>query len=314
MDQPFFIPEKNEIDNKINVAVYYALLIYIVSLFSEYIPVISNIMMALVFVASLVLAFQKGGSQLFYRNKALTGIILFFLIQFLSVLFSQNKKEGFTILSSVVPFFLFAVSFCFIEFKQSTWNRLLLFFAVITTLASVIGFGAGVYNSVTLHDNGYLYNDNICFVLGKQAVYFAFYVSIAILIYIYHLITNENKKSAAWIYLAICWLFIIIFLLASRTAMFGLLAILCIYLGTILIQRKKYMEICILFLSLAIGAVILIKLFPKTLNRFKGTTETSFQFDNQNTENHFNATFDKTKWNSSNTRAAIWTCAVEVWR
>ena len=74
------------------------------------------------------------------------------------------------------------------------------------------------------------------------------------------------------------------------------------------------MEVAILGLGLIIGSVVLIKLFPKTLNRFKGTTETEYQFDNQNMENHFNADFDKNKWNSSNTRAAIWTCAMEVWR
>jgi O-antigen ligase len=50
------------------------------------------------------------------------------------------------------------------------------------------------------------------------------------------------------------------------------------------------------------------------LNRFKGTTETHFRFDNTNAENHFNAEYDENKWTSSSMRAAIWTCATEVWK
>lgn len=311
----FFLPEKNEIDTRVHLFVYYILLIYIVSLFSEYIPVITNVSMVLVFASSLFLAFKKGAIRLFKESKVLWGIILFFLLQVISVLVSDNQNEGFRLISSNVPLLLFAISFCFLDFNQRTWNRLLYFFAVTTTIASFIGFGYGAFQAITRQDSGFIYNDNICFILGKQAVYFAFYVSAAIFIFIFRLTQGAKEgKNRSWTYAALVWLFGIIFLLASRTAMFSLLLILCIYLGYILIQRKKYMEIGLLFFSLLIGSVVLIKLFPKTLNRFKGTTETEYRFDNQNTENHFNTDFDKNKWNSSNTRAAIWTCALEVWK
>lgn len=302
-------------NGKLHQIAYYALLIYILSLFSEYIPVISNVMMGFVLIISLVFAFKKGAGPLFRKNKVLWGILLFFLLELISGILSNNQQEGLRQLSNVLPFLMFAISFCFLEFSQKNWNRLLFFFAAATTLASVIGFGYGAYLAAKTHDNGFLYNDNICLILGKQAVYFAFYVSVAILIFIFQLTQNTGEqKSKGLIYLSIVWLFVTIFLLASRTAMFSLLLILCSYLGYTLLQRKKYMEISLLFFSLVIGGVVLIKLFPKTLNRFKGTTETEYRFDNENMENHFNADFDKNKWNSSNTRAAIWACAIEVWK
>ena len=309
----FFIPEKKEIDSKAERIIYFAVLLYIVSLFSHYIPVVTNITMGIIFISCFFLI-REGIKSALKRNKVLLGIIFFYLVQLLSIFYSTNKKDGFHLLSDTVPFFLIPVSFLFIEFKNITWNRILHFFAAVTTIASIVGFSAGAYTAYTKHDTGYLYNDNICFVMGKQAVYFAFYVSVAIIIYVYQLVNSVHKAPAGIIYLAILWLFVIIFLLASRTAMFSLLLILSIYSGNILIQRKKYMEISIFFFSLIIGSVILVKLFPKTLNRFKGTTEMNYQFDNKNTENHFNADFDKNKWNSSNTRAAIWTCAMEVWK
>jgi O-antigen ligase len=316
MKHIFFLPVKDEIDHKADLIAYYGILIYIVSIFSHYIPVVTNVMMVLVFVLSLIFAFKNKITLSIKKNKALPGIVLFFFTQLLSVLLSTNKQEGFNQLSNVVPLFLFAISFCFIDFKQETWNRILYFFAVVTVIASIIGFTGGIYSTVTKHDTGYLYNDNICALLGKQAVYFAFYVSAAIIIFIFQLNTNQHEKGKqkGWIYLAIIWLFFVIFMLASRAAMFSLLLILIVYMGSIILRRKKYMEGCILLLGLIIGSVVLIKLFPKTLNRFQGTTETNFQFDNKNVENHFNAAFDTTKWNSSNTRAAIWTCATEVWK
>jgi O-antigen ligase len=316
MKHYFFIPAKNEIDHTSNLIAYYVILVYILSIFSHYVPVISNIMMALIFLLSLTSAFKDGITHALSKNKAIPGIVLFFIMELLSVLLSTNKQEGFNQLSNVIPFFLFGSAFCFIDFKQETWNRILYFYAAVTVIASVIGFAGGAYYSVTKHDTGYLYNDNICELLGKQAVYFAFYVSIAIIILIFQLNTRSRtkEKSPSWVYLAIVWLFFIIFMLASRAAMFSLVLILFVYLGSSIIKRKKYLEGFILLFSLVISAVVLIKLFPKTMNRFHGTTETAYQFDNKNAENHFNAAFDTTKWNSSNTRAAIWTCALEVWK
>jgi len=309
----FFLPTKNEIDHKANFIAYYALLVYILSLFSEFIPVITNVMMGCI-VAAAIVSMRKGFFQSIQRNKAIVGIVIFYLLQIISLLLSDNMKDGFKTLSNTVPFLLFGIAFCFIEFEQQTWNRILHFFALSTTIASVVGFFKSVSDVLITHDTGYLYNDNLCFILGKQAVYFSIYVSIAIIIFTFLLQQNAyQKKMKGWIYLAIIWLFIIIFLLASKAAMFGLICILGIYLGSILLQRKKYMEIGILFLSLCVGAVLLVKLFPKTLNRFKGSTETQFRFDNTNAENHFNAEFDENKWTSSSMRAAIWTCATEVW-
>lgn len=248
------------------------------------------------------------------KNKAILGIVIFYLLEIISMLLSENINDGFKTLSNTVPFFIFGFAFCFIEFSQLTWQRILHFFALATTGASIFGFLKSVADVMRTHDTGYLYNDNLCFIIGKQAVYFSLYVSISIIIFIFlHLQKVYEQKVKGWIYLAIIWLFIVLFLLASKAAMIGVLAILGVYLGSVLFRRKKYMEIGILLSSLCIGCVLLTKIFPKTLNRFKGATETKFRFDNTNAENHFNAEFDENKWTSSSMRAAIWTCAKEVW-
>ena len=310
----FFLPAKKEIDHNANLLAYFAMLVYILSLFSKFIPVVTNSMIGCIFAVALYNT-RNGFFSGIKKNTAILGIIIFYMLQIFSMLLSENVSEGFKILSNTVPFILFGFAFCFIEFQQKTWHRILHFFALATTGASIFSFFVSVAEVLRTQDSGYLYNDNLCFIIGKQAVYFSLYVSISIIIFIFLLQQDTyQKKIKGWIYLAISWLFIILFLLASKAAMLGLIAILAIYLGTTLIQHKKYMEICILVLSLGIGSVLLVKIFPKTLNRFKGSTETKFRFDNVNAENHFNAEFDENKWTSSSMRAAIWTCATEVWK
>ncbi len=249
------------------------------------------------------------------KNRICLGFIVFYIYQLISVLFSQDITSGTAILVSRLPLLVLPLAFCFIDFKKKTWDKILLFYAIITTVASIIGFSFGIYKAIVENDSGFLYNDNISIFLSKQAVYFAFYVSIAILIFVIQLRQYPPivQKYRFLIYLSVVWLLFIIFMLASRTAMFGVLVILFLYVFTSLIRKKRYMEGMLILLSILIGSVIVSKLFPKTLNRFKGTTETNFQFDNKNVENHFNAEYDESKWNGTNTRVAIWKCAIEVW-
>ncbi len=311
-----FITKKNEIKTKPEQFSYYILLAYIVSLYIKDAPVITNILMGLLFCLSILQFFKKKTTFSLKQNSVLAGIIFFYLFQIISVAYSENKQEGLNILSATVPVLIFAITFSLLHFKPERWDNVLYFYASITTIASVAGFADGAFKAYHTGDTGYFYNDNICAVFSRQAVYFAFYISIAIVIFIFQLNSKQiySLKQRYWAYIALPWLFFILFLLASRTAMFSLILILIFYLGIGILKKKKYMEGCILLLTLVIGSVILIKLFPKTLNRFKGTTDTSYQFDNKNMENHFNTTYDASKWNSSNTRAAIWTCAVEVWQ
>ncbi len=312
----YFVSKENESNIKLEQFIYYNILAYIISLYIKDAPVLTNVLMGFLFASSLFLFFKKKSVFSLKKNSVLVGIVLFYLFQIVSVAYSQNKQEGLNILSATVPLFLFSIVFSCINFKIENWTKALSFYACITTLASVAGFAGGVYQTYLTKDTGYLYNDNICAIFSRQAVYFALYVSFAILVFIYQLTDKQfySSKQRIRVYAALIWLFFILFMLASRTAMFSLLLILIFYLGMGIVKQKKYIEGGILILSLIIGSVILIKLFPKTLNRFKGTTELTYQFDNKNMENHFNGTYDSSKWNSSNTRAAIWKCAVDVWR
>lgn len=312
----YFLSEKNEIKNKINLVLYFTILAYIISLFLKDAPVISNILMALILILSFFSPSDHTKWQRILKNKISVGIIIFYLYQVLSVALSANMKSGVAILMLRLPLLILPLAFCFIDFEKRTWNKIVLFFAIATTIASIIGFAFGVYLSIKENDSGNLYNDNISDFIGKQAVYFALYVGVAIMVFVIQLKEQPPiiQRYRFWVYSAVVWLLFITFMLASRTAMIGLLFILIIYILKSSIERKKIMEAALLVFCILIGSVIISKIFPKILNKFKGTTEITFQFDNKNVENHFNAEYDETKWNGTNTRAAIWTCAIDVWK
>jgi O-antigen ligase len=309
----YFFPEEGEIKTKANYVLYFTLLAYIVSLFLKDTPVITNLLMIGIFVLSVV---QIKSLKQFYNNPVNIGILVFYSYQLISVLLSDNIQSGFTILLFRMPLFILPLAFCFIDFEKRSWDKLLLFYALITTAASIVGFLLAVFKSQIENDTGFLYNDNISVFLGKQSVYFAYYVAIAILVFIIQLkqYPDRIQKHKFLIYFAIAWLLFIIFMLASRTTMFALLFVLFLYMGSLIVKKRKILEGVLLFLSLTIGVVIISKLFPKTLNRFKGTTEVNYHFDNKNVENHFNAEYDSAKWNGTNTRIAVWKCALEIWK
>ncbi len=316
MKAPFFLLKENILSGK-QRWLYYTILCFIVSLYIKHIPVITNVLLFGIFLMSCFSAFTKNYAEQIKQNRAIFGIVLFFIYQLITVIFSDNLQIGTQVLLMRLPLFILPFSFCFINFDLSTWRKIALFYALTTTLASVVGFGYGIYMAINKHDTGYLYNDNISeLILDKQAVYFGFYVNAAILILFFSLknIGGLDKKFNYIIWLSLLWLLFIICMLASKTSMFCLAVLLFIIALRYMFIHKKKLEGGLLLLSMFIGAVLIMKVFPKTLNRFKGITETTFVFDNKNRENHFNADYDKDKWNSTNTRVALWQCGVEIWK
>ena len=303
--------------SKLNQFIYYTILCYIISFYIKDIPAITNALTLLLFT---IVWFSKTARKNFFnfsKNKINFGIILFFVIQIASWLYSEDKATGFDILQRRLPLLILPLAFCLIDFNEKTWRKILIFFAFLTSFASLLGFAFGIYNTLKYHDTGYLYNDNIStFLFGIQAVYFAFYVNIAVIIFLYLLIykSDDFRKLKGTMIFSIIWLLFINFMLASKMAMVSLLIIILLMTFKYILSNKKYFEGIIIIMSLFIALFIVNKLSPKTFNRFKGITHTSFQFDNTKAENHFNADFDESKWNSTNTRIAIWQCGLDIFK
>jgi O-antigen ligase len=303
--------------SRLNSVIYYFFLAFIISLFFKSSPAISNVIIGLI----LILVLFNSRKKDYYLNspskKIIFGFLIFFILSIISTLLSFNKTEGLNVLLMRLPLLVFSVIFFLHVFKKETWLKLLFFYSIATTIASVAGFFNGVLMMLKTNDSGFLYNDNIsALLIGKQAVYFAFYVNCAIFIFLFLLFNKTEivKKYKVYIIISIIWLFFINIMLASKTAMISLIVISFISSFYLLIKKKKYFEIVLIMFSILVGIFLISQIFPKILNRFKGITKTDFVFENKSKENHFNAEYDESKWNSTNTRVAIWSCAIEVWQ
>jgi O-antigen ligase len=60
------------------------------------------------------------------------------------------------------------------------------------------------------------------------------------------------------------------------------------------------------------GAFLLVRLFPKTLNRFKELNYTEYQFNHHGVESHYNMQLTADQWNGANIRLALWKCGWEL--
>ncbi|MEI7596857.1 MAG: O-antigen ligase family protein [Bacteroidota bacterium] len=299
---------------KTNTCIYYCILLFIISVFIKNAPVITNTLVGLIFVFSLIKT--ENILSTIFKNKITLGFVLFYFSQFITLLWTEDITAGFDTILSRLPLLIFPIAFSLIKFETKTWHRVLLFYSLIVSIACFLGFSNSIYLAHTLNDAGYLYNDNISsFLFNFQSVYFSFYVNCAILILFYLLMyTDVLKKTKALVICLIFYLLFIVFMLASKTSMFSLAIILGFITLNYLIKNKKIFESVILVFGVIVFGFIIYKISPKTLSRFNGLTQTSFKFDNLNKENHFNAEFDKSKWSSTNTRVAIWKCSSEIFK
>ena len=300
-------------EQKYSKYIYYLILCFIVSVFFKSSPAISNGAILAIVILSL---FSFNKNNITNRIYLYLGFIAFFLLETLSLIYTNNFNEGLSFLSLRFPFLLFALAFSFIQLSKKHLMKILLFYCLITTFVSVISFFYGVYLTFKFSDSGYLYNDNISeYIIGKQAVYFSYYVNVAVFGLFYLLKQFKFKLDKKLLIIgAIFWLFFINFMLACKMAMFSLYLLSGIQFMEYVLIQKKYKELFLVLFGTLIFIFLIVKISPKTFNRFTGIFQIEYQFDNTKNENHFNAEFDKTKWNGTNTRAAIWNCAQEIFK
>lgn len=314
-----FLFKKESPTGRISKFIYYAILGYIVSLFLKNSPVVSNLFMAAIFGMAWFakpLNFKQLAQNI-KGNKVIAGLLIFFLLEFISAIFSHDKQGGFDMLRVRLSLLVLPLAFLFIDFDQKTWRRILIFYVVLAVAASLIGFSFGVVLALETHNPGYLYNDNISYQLvGKQAAYYSFYVDIAIfiLLYLYRFRGDYSKGFKVFLWAGFIWLLFMNYMLASTMSTIALALLLFATVVVWIIKGKKLLAGALLLIGIAAGVIALNALFPKTFVRFERLTKTSYRFDNTATENHFDAAYNPDQWTSSSTRLALWHCGVEIWQ
>jgi O-antigen ligase len=240
-------------------------------------------------------------------------MILFYSLHIVSAFLSADRQEGMEMLVLRVPLLAFPISIGLIVIREELKDRILLFFSVIITLTALacLVYAFGQY--LKFHDAGYLYDDSLTDLTRKQSIYFALLVNFTLFSLVYLLQKQSSAiKYKGLTYLAIVFLLIFHFMLASRIAIIVLYSSLLIYAVFQIIARKKYLGGSTLVLGLLIGAFLLVKFLPKTLNRFKELNYTSYRFNSHAVESHYNMQLTAEQWNGANIRLAVWKCGWQL--
>jgi len=291
---------------------YFLLLFFFFALYMPGISWLYNVAMWLFFVYSFFFNTLTEKWALLKRRKEIILMLSFFLLNLISALLSSNQKEGiafagFRIGLLVIPF---AIGTLYI--KPILKDRIIFAFAVATACAATGSIIWALFQSVKYHDASLLYNDNLSVILNLQSIYFAMMINLAIFSFVYLLVKKSGLINKSLLAPALLILFVVHFLLASRIGIIILYSAIFIFATQHIIRNRKILEGVTLIMGLLLGIFLLLKFFPKTINRFKELTYTKFDFKSEGKESHFNVALTADQWNGANVRMAVWQCAWAV--
>ncbi len=287
---------------------YYLLAIFFLSLYAPVITWVYNAGMWMFVAYCLVFNSVQEKKVIFKERKLLLAIILFFLFSCISAALSVNKAEGLAIIGYRLNLLAVPLSLGTICISQKLKQRIINAFAFATTAGVLFCLLWSIFQALKYNDFSLLYNDNLSFIINFQSVYLAMLVNLAVFSYVYLLVKNDTLVNKLLLVPAFFILLIVNFLLASRISIVLLYGSILVFVVFYIIRGKKILEGVTLVMGLLLGCFLLIKFFPKTINRFSELTYTKFDFKSEGKESHFNMAVTSDQWNGANIRLAVWEC------
>ena len=292
---------------------YFGVGAFFISLLLPDMPVINNIVTGGVILNCFLYNSLAEKKQLLWKRKEILLMILFYLLHIVSAFFSLNRQEALDMLVLRLPLLAFPLSIGLIYIREELKDRILLLFGIIITVTALACLPYAVYQYREFNDAGYLYDDSLTALIRKQSIYFALLVNLTLFSYVYLLLKPSFRIYYKWlVYLAIAFLLVFHFMLASRIAIITLYSGLLLFAVFHIIQKRAFLKGAILIVGLLAGAFLLVRLFPKTLNRFKELNYTEYQFNHHGVESHYNMQLTADQWNGANLRLALWKCGWDL--
>ena len=247
------------------------------------------------------------------ERKYILWMISFFAWIFLSIFLSKDTYEGFRALDPRLPLLYFPVTIGLIKISKLLKERLLLGFAVITTVFCLACLIWSINNYIKSGNVDYLYSDAITALADQQSAYISLMVNFSIYIYVWLFFFKSYRFRLLFIP-AIIFLFIISYMLAGRNMMIVLYISTFVFVILYIFQRKKYLEGAALAIALGIGCFTVFTFFPKTINRFKDFVYTQYDFKHEGPESSYSKATTPDQWNGTNFRLAAWRCGWELFK
>ena len=292
---------------------YFGVGAFFISLLLPDMPVINNIVTGAIVLNCFLYNSFAEKKQLLWRRKEILLMVLFYGLHIVSAFLSADRRQGMELLVLRLPLLVFPLSIGLIVIREELKDRILLFFGIIITLTALACLSYAYYQYRKFNDAGYLYDDSLTALIRKQSIYFALLVNLTLFGYVYLLLKPAFRiQYKGLIYAAIAFLLVFHFMLASRIAIITLYSSLLLFAVFHFMRKKAFLKGTVLLAGLLTGAFLLVKFFPKTLNRFKELNYTEYQFNHHGIESHYNMQLTADQWNGANIRLALWKCGWQL--
>src|SRR5215218_4323281 len=149
------------------------ILLFLFTLFFPKLTLLTILATAAVVGYSLVFSSFKEKWLLLKSRRHLQGMLLFFAWIIISVLLSENFKNGLRFLDSRLALFYFPLCIGSLQLRKNFRDTVLLACALLTTIMSLVCLGFGLQRSHFFQHPEFMYNDSLTEVLGQQSIYIA---------------------------------------------------------------------------------------------------------------------------------------------
>jgi O-antigen ligase len=291
------------------------IILFMASFFFSFFVALKVILMGGLILASFLYNPFREKIKLLRERKYIVFMIAFAVWMLTSFALSENQTDGWRSLQLRLPLILFPISMGLIHIPNQVRNQILLAIAAIVVFASIICLIWSINKTLQTGNTAWLYNDALSTVIGQQSIHTSLLVNLSIYTLTYHYFYDTQwRKLKPYLLAAIVFLFIISYLLASRNMMLILYISTLIFSFYFILTKKKYIQGAGILLGLISVAIVIWKVFPQTINRFRELAYTQFDFQSQAKESHYAGTLTRNQWNGANFRLAAWQCGWEIFK
>ncbi|WP_162052393.1 O-antigen ligase family protein [Pontibacter pamirensis] len=241
--------------------------------------------------------------------------IILFLLYLIGMLYTQNVQAGWKYLETKASLLIFPLVLTSAIIPKEDLHKTLRSFSWLCVFFSLIALLYQIKVVEERNDINYLFSDGLVLIYRKQAIYYALYVALSILVFFDRLWFDNvriSKTERIINVIAISFLLLILFLLASRTSLLVLILILFTTAVVKGVRNGKLKYTALLIAATIVFFGTLSFFFPQTLSRFESLKNTSYNFQNKSSEYHFAFDNAAESWNGLNLRLAKWVCALDV--
>lgn len=291
-------------------------ILFFLSLFISFANAAKVILMGVLIIVTFFYNSYDDKKRVFRSRHTIWWMLAFGIYLFLSAwLASDNHRDALRSLEKRLPLLLFPLSMGLIQITKELRNRILFGFAIVVCFSCLASLVYSLIQFYQTNNTVWLYNDALSFFIRQQSIYTSLLVNISIYIFTYFIIYgNLSFVKKIWSGIAILFLLVISYMLASRNMMVILYGSALVFIFYYILKQKKYLQGFGLLAGMLILVLVIFQFFPNTIKRFKELAYTQFNYNNEAVETHYASEFSPEQWNGANFRLAAWSCGWQLFK